>query len=79
MPDLNIFLLQCRASYLRRLSMLLTTEHSFKSCWGEVLEMLAHERRNDKRAAVLQRLHQRYNTLRVARERIELLQEATKP
>jgi len=41
--------------------------------------MLAHERRNDKRAAVLQRLHQRYNTLRVARERIELLQEATKP
>ncbi len=46
---------------------------------GKVLEMLAHERRNDKRAAVLQRLHQRYNTLRVARERIELLQEATKP
>ena len=26
---------------------------------GKVLEMLAHERRNDKRAAVLQRLHQR--------------------
>ena len=39
MPDLNIFLLQCRASYLRRLSMLLTTEHSFKSCWREALRM----------------------------------------
>jgi hypothetical protein len=27
---------------------------------------------------VLERLHQRYNTLRVARERVELLKEATK-
>ena len=31
-----------------------------------------------KRVTILERLHQRYNTLRVARERIELLKEATK-
>jgi hypothetical protein len=31
-----------------------------------------------KRITVLERLHQRYNTLRVARERVELLKEATK-
>ncbi len=41
-----------------------------------VLEMLTEERKNQRRVSVLQRLHQRYNTLRVSRERIELLQEA---
>ena len=44
-----------------------------------VLEMLTEERKNQRRVSVLQRLHQRYNTLRVSRERIELLQEAKKP
>ena len=43
--------------------------------WG----MLELERTGDKRASVLQRLHQRYNTLRVSRERIELLKEAKNP
>jgi hypothetical protein len=43
--------------------------------WG----MLELERTSDKRASVLQRLHQRYNTLRVSRERIELLKEAKNP
>ncbi len=43
---------------------------------GRVLEMLMEERKNQRRVSVLQRLHQRYNTLRVSRERIELLQEA---
>lgn len=43
---------------------------------ASVLEMLEHERANERRVSVLQRLHQRYNTLRVSRERIELLQEA---
>ena len=43
---------------------------------ARVLEMLMEERRNQRRVSVLQRLHQRYNTLRVSRERIELLQEA---
>lgn len=42
----------------------------------EVLEMLNAERVGAKRLSVLERLHQRYNTLRVARERIELLKEA---
>lgn len=46
---------------------------------AKVLEMLNHERANDRRISVLERLHQRYNTLRVSRERIELLQEAKQP
>jgi hypothetical protein len=46
---------------------------------SKVLEMLTHERAHDRRVSVLQRLHQRYNTLRVSRERIELLQEAKQP
>ena len=43
---------------------------------ARVLAMLTEERKNQRRVSVLQRLHQRYNTLRVSRERIELLQEA---
>ena len=45
---------------------------------AEVLEMLNEERAGQRRITILERLHQRYNTLRVARERIELLKEATK-
>jgi hypothetical protein len=44
----------------------------------QVLVMLNEERATGKRVTVLERLHQRYNTLRVARERVELLKEATK-
>jgi len=43
-----------------------------------VLDLLDQERAGQKRITILARLHQRYNTLRVARERIELLKEATK-
>ena len=46
---------------------------------AQVLEMLTEERTNQRRVSVLERLHQRYNTLRVSRERIELLQEARQP
>jgi hypothetical protein len=46
---------------------------------ADVWSMLEKERFGDKRASVLQRLHQRYNTLRVSRERIELLKEAKNP
>jgi hypothetical protein len=45
----------------------------------EVLRLLNEERIGAKRVSMLQRLHQRYNTLRVARERIELLKGATQP
>jgi hypothetical protein len=45
----------------------------------EVFSLLEQERIQGKRLSMLQRLHQRYNTLRVARERIELLQEARNP
>ena len=44
-----------------------------------VLYLLDLEKVNERRASVLQRLHQRYNTLRVSRERIELLSLAVKP
>lgn len=45
----------------------------------KVLEMLTDEREVGKRVAVLERLHQRYTTLRAARERIEILHEARHP
>jgi hypothetical protein len=44
---------------------------------AEVLDMLNEERTNLRRIVVLERLHQRYNSLRVTRERIELFKEAT--
>ena len=45
----------------------------------EVMEMLEYERTHDKRVKMLLRLHQRANSLRVARERIELLKEGVRP
>ena len=45
----------------------------------KVLEMLNHERATESRASILRRIHQRYNVLRVSRERIELLQQAKQP
>ena len=44
----------------------------------EVLELLNTERQTSKRVTVLERLHQRYTTLRAARERAEILKEAIK-
>ena len=43
---------------------------------AEVLTLLELERREGKRLTMLARLHQRYTTLRAARERAELLAEA---
>ena len=45
----------------------------------EVLAMLNEERQGARRASILERLHMRYNTLRVSRERIEILKEAIAP
>ena len=45
----------------------------------EVLRLLNEEREGAKRVTMLERLHQRYNTLRVARERLELLKGAIQP
>ena len=45
----------------------------------EVLSLLDLEKVNERRASVLQRLHQRYNVLRVSRERIELMSLAVQP
>ena len=42
----------------------------------EVLRLLNEERVGAQRVAVLERLHQRYNILRVSRERVELLNGA---
>jgi hypothetical protein len=44
----------------------------------DVLALLNEERATTKRMSVLARLHQRYTTLRAARERQEILKEATK-
>jgi hypothetical protein len=46
---------------------------------AQVLALLNEERQNGKRVTVLERLHQRYSSLRTARERMEILQEATRP
>ena len=45
---------------------------------AQVLDLLTNERQTGKRVTVLERLHQRYTTLRAARERAEILKEATK-
>ena len=42
----------------------------------QVLEMLEHEKTNARRPNVLERLHARYNSLRVARERVEIMELA---
>jgi hypothetical protein len=46
---------------------------------GEIMAMLEYERTHDRRVKMLLRLHQRVNSLRVARERIELLKEGVRP
>jgi hypothetical protein len=45
----------------------------------EVFALLEEELSGPRRASMILRLHQRGNTLRVMRERIELLKEATTP
>ena len=45
----------------------------------EIMEMLEYERTHERRVKMLLRLHQRANSLRVARERIELLKEGLRP
>ena len=45
----------------------------------EILAMLTDERTGERRASVLQRLHQRYTMVRAARERIELMKDAVQP
>ena len=45
----------------------------------EIMAMLEYERTHDRRVKMLLRLHQRANSLRVARERIELLKEGVRP
>ena len=42
----------------------------------EVLRMLDEERATHKRVSMLERLHQRYSSLRTTRERLEILREA---
>jgi len=46
---------------------------------AEIKSLLDDEMDGARRVKVIERLHQRYNTLRVARERVELLALATKP
>lgn len=41
----------------------------------QVKELLDEEMQGARRIAVMERLHQRYNTLRVARERVEMFKK----
>jgi len=45
----------------------------------QVLDLLFKERNADRRVSMLERLHQRYTSLRAARERVEILNEAKRP
>jgi hypothetical protein len=45
----------------------------------EILAMLTDERTGERRASVLQRLHQRYTMVRASRERLEIMKDATQP
>ena len=42
----------------------------------QVLDLLNKERAGNARVSILERLHQRYTTLRATRERREILREA---
>jgi hypothetical protein len=44
-----------------------------------VLAALNAERVGERRVSIMQRLHQRYCTLRQSRERIEIMNEGVKP
>lgn len=44
----------------------------------QVLDLLDEERKTHRRSTMLARLHQRYTTLRAARERAEILKGAVK-
>lgn len=55
----------------RRLNDLLSTMTE-----QQVLDLLNEERATRRRLSVLERLHQRYTTLRAARERAEILEGA---
>ena len=45
----------------------------------EILALLTEERTGERRASVLQRLHQRYTMVRASRERIEIMKDAAQP
>jgi len=45
----------------------------------DLLVLLDEERLKHRRVSMLERIHQRYCTLRANRERLEILKEGTKP
>lgn len=46
---------------------------------AQLLVLLNEERNQHKRVSMLERIHQRYCTLRANRERLEILKEGKKP
>ncbi len=46
---------------------------------ADLLALLDEERLKHRRVSMLERIHQRYCTLRANRERLEILKEGTKP
>lgn len=53
-------------------------EHLSAMTEDQVLRLLDEERHTHKRVTFLERLHQRYTSLRASRERVEILKEAVK-
>ena len=46
---------------------------------AELLALLDEERMKHRRVSMLERIHQRYCTLRASRERMEILKEGKRP
>ena len=46
---------------------------------AELLALLDEERMKHRRVSMLERIHQRYCTLRASRERLEILKEGRQP
>jgi hypothetical protein len=46
---------------------------------ADLLALLDEERMKHRRVSMLERIHQRYCTLRAGRERLEILKEGKKP
>ena len=46
---------------------------------ADLLDLLEEEREIHRRVSMLERIHQRYCTLRTNRERLEILKEGNKP
>lgn len=64
---------------MKRLSWRALNDQLTNMTEDEILALLTEERTGERRASVLQRLHQRYTMVRASRERIEIMKDAAQP